>query len=249
MQYDLNNAVYNNQSDFADDQYPPMNPPSYETDVCQSYPGAPPCAQYSQQSISNTDYTVSSAQHNGHVLLHPQKSVLAVSPRHALATTVILTKITLKLKVFFIFSGIAYLLWGTLAIALEISILLYSYATYYRGIYSGLAMLSISISMLIIACRVSDSMISMVRLLYFVVVFCTIAVMLAIADVTLLKKCINHISEDLCDAPIAYKLKMIILIELCIATIYTGINLAIVRYVQKKSRSIPPVANTLDHQY
>ncbi|CAF0810718.1 unnamed protein product [Rotaria sordida] len=249
MQYNSNEVTYHNQSNSADNQYPPTNPPSYGTDVYQPYPGPPPYASYSQQSINNTDHTVSSEQRNGQVLLNSQKNVLIIPAHHLLTRTRILTTITLKLQVFFILSGITYLLWSALAIGLEISILLYSYSIYYRGIFSGFIMLGTSISMLIIACRVSYSMAYVVRLLFFVVIFCIVGVILSIVDVTVSQKCANRMSSNLCDTQIGHRLKVIILIELCIATIHTGINLAIVRHIQKKSISIPPVANTSEYQY
>ncbi|CAF3616819.1 unnamed protein product [Rotaria sordida] len=221
MQYNSNEVTYHNQSNSADNQYPPTNPPSYGTDVYQPYPGPPPYASYSQQSINNTDHTVSSEQRNGQVLLNSQKNVLIIPAHHLLTRTRILTTITLKLQVFFILSGITYLLWSALAIGLEISILLYSYSIYYRGIFSGFIMLGTSI----------------------------IGVILSIVDVTVSQKCANRMSSNLCDTQIGHRLKVIILIELCIATIHTGINLAIVRHIQKKSISIPPVANTSEYQY
>ncbi|CAF0762565.1 unnamed protein product [Rotaria sp. Silwood1] len=249
MQHDSSEIIYNNQSNFLDNRYSLTNPPSYETYAYQPYPGPPPCSPDSKQSINNTEHTVSSAQYYGHVLLHPQNSILVVPAHHILMNNRSVTTITLQLRVFFILSGIAYLLWGALAIGLEISLLLYSYSIYYRGIFLGFVMLGTSISMLIIAFQISHLMIYMVRLLFFLVIFSLLGIILSVADVCLLQKCVNSVSEDLCDAPIGYTLKVIILIKFFIVTIQTGINLLIVRRVKKKSTSMPPVANTSDHQY
>jgi hypothetical protein len=46
----------------------------------------------------------------------------------------VIITITLKLRAFFLISGIMYLLWGTVAISIEVSLLIYSHSIYCRGI-------------------------------------------------------------------------------------------------------------------
>jgi len=207
----------------------------------RSYPGPPPCPPYSLQS--------SSAQHDGQLLSYLQQNVRIIPAHHLLFKSRIFTPITSKLQIFFILTGISYLLWGAASIALEISIIMYSHSIYYRGIFAGTIMLGSAVNLLIVSHRVAHSMIYMVRLLSFVFVFCLVGIVLSIIDLCTSRQCENRMNDLLCDIQIARILKMIILIELTIAAAHTGVNLAIARHVQKKSTSMSPVEDCPSYQF
>ncbi|CAF3435088.1 unnamed protein product [Rotaria socialis] len=203
-----------------------MDPPSYETIFYQPNSIPPSYVSYGQQLICTNGHIGSDSQDQIRNMPFTQRNDLLVPVEHSLTTASTSTNITTKLQAFYIFSSITYLLWGGMAIGLEISILVYSSSVYYRGVFTGGIMMGAALHMLFAACRVSYSINYMIRLLIFVLISCIVGVSLSIVDLSVSKKCINPISNAMCDERIGRMLKLTILIELVFATIHTGVNLA-----------------------
>ncbi|CAF3318487.1 unnamed protein product [Rotaria socialis] len=176
-----------------------MDPPSYETIFYQPNSIPPSYVSYGQQLICTNGHIGSDSQDQIRNMPFTQRNDLLVPVEHSLTTASTSTNITTKLQAFYIFSSITYLLWGGMAIGLEISILVYSSSVYYRGVFTGGIMMGAALHMLFAACRVSYSINYMIRLLIFVLISCIVGVSLSIVDLSVSKKCINPISNAMCD--------------------------------------------------
>ncbi|CAF0817308.1 unnamed protein product [Rotaria sordida] len=123
MQYDPNKQGYNNYGN----QYPPMNQPPYGAgNIYQPNNAPPPYTQYPQHSSAYP------------TAVYQPPTVTVVPLYRPLWNYLTPTPITSSLRVFFIISGLLYLIWGILAVGLEIGILIYSYWRYYTGFWTAI---------------------------------------------------------------------------------------------------------------
>ena len=161
----------------------------------------------------------------------------------------LLTYLTTKLRLLFLFSGTMYLMWGGLAIGLETVLIMHSYSTFYRGIWAGSVLVGGGINMLIIACREYHSMAHALRLFVLVLIFCAGGAGAGIIDVVTTAPCTRSTIDDMCDKNISYTLKITIVAELGLAAIYTGVIIFIIKRTKNKSMTTPPASNgTTDQQ-
>jgi hypothetical protein len=148
----------------------------------------------------------------------------------------VLTTITPNLRIFFIISGIFYLIWSISAIVLEIFLIIESYSTFYRGIWAGGFLLGGGICMLTIACQISYPMINVIRLFSLVLFFCVLGLILSAVNYGTSIKCSSGVRfKYSCDRELVSILKIIILVVFIVATSHTMISIIVLSNVHKKT--------------
>lgn len=148
----------------------------------------------------------------------------------------ILATMTPNIRVFFIISGILYLIWSLSAIGLEIVLIIESYSTYYRGVWAGGFLLAGGICMLTMACRTSYSTTYMIRLFILVLLFCVFGLVLSAVNYGTSTKCLSSLSYRYsCDQKLVTILKIVILVVFVVATAHTLINIFVVNNEHKKA--------------
>jgi hypothetical protein len=136
--------------------------------------------------------------------------------------------ITPKIRAFFIISGIAFLLLGAGAIGLETSIMMYSFSTYYRGVWSGNMMLATSISMLV------------AQLLAFTMITVLCGIVLSTIELSTMRPCVDESLTNLCDTPTGKILKLTIVGELNLSLVCTMTIYTYAQRIKSKSAKTPP---------
>ncbi|CAM4912737.1 unnamed protein product [Rotaria socialis] len=191
-----------------------------------------------QQPIDGIGYVAPSVQYCEQTPLYSQQCVVVVvvQTNTTLWRTKISTKITPDLRVFFILSGAIYFILSLSTIGLEVTIILKSHWTVYRGIWASGFLLSGSISMFIIACRTSYSMIYLIILLVAIFVSSLFGLILSAANSGISTGCSSTFSYgNLCDKKLISSFKIIILVVFIVASIHTLIDLIVIGHVHKKT--------------
>ena len=147
------------------------------------------------------------------------------------------TPITPDVRKFLVFSGILYLIWGILAVGLEIGIIVNSYVPYYRGFWMGFFVIISGIMMLVAACQANYALQSLVRLFTAALIFCILGVVVSSVNYASSTRCNNRpwTHDYSCDTKIASDLKIVILIVSTIATVDTIINIVFIRKTHTRS--------------
>ncbi|CAF2079875.1 unnamed protein product [Rotaria magnacalcarata] len=229
------------QNNTSVNQYPLVNQFDVTTDrsnINASY--ATELPSYSsciQLPIADIGYVAPSVQYYEQIPSYSQQYVVVVVQTNTtLWRTKISTKITPDLRVFFIFSGVIYFILSLSTIGLEVTIILKSHWIVYRGIWASGFLLSGSISMFIIACRTSYSMIYLIRLLVAIFVSSLIGLILSAINSGISTGCPSIFSyENLCDKMLISSFKIIISMVFIVASIHSLIDLIVIGYVHKKT--------------
>lgn len=148
--------------------------------------------------------------------------------------------ITPKIRAFFIIGGIVFLLLGAGAIGLETSIMMYSFSTYYRGVWSGNMMLATSISMLVTAGRRCHSIIYTTQLLAFTMITVLCGIVLSTIELSTMRPCVDESLTNLCDTPTGKILKLTIVGELNLSLVCTMTIYTYAQRIKSKSANTPP---------
>ncbi|CAF0942730.1 unnamed protein product [Didymodactylos carnosus] len=149
--------------------------------------------------------------------------------------TAILSPITPSLKLFFILSGILYILLGVLGFGLEIGLITKGYSSNYRGFWAGGFIIGCGISMLIAACKPYYAMIRLVVSFIIAVFFIVAAIILSIVNLELGDYCYLSWYYH-CDPKTGRLIKIVILVVFIVSLIQTIVNLVVVSTVQKRNR-------------
>jgi hypothetical protein len=165
--------------------------------------------------------------------LHPQQGFV-VAPVYRPWNNVVVTPITPNLRTFFIISGILYLIWGILAMGLEVGIIINAYGTYYRGLWAGGYLLGSGISLLIASCRVSYAMVHLIRMLAVGLFLSILALILSIVSITTSSRCNSIYYWYSCDITLVNNLTIVILILFIVAIVHTIINIIVASNAQKR---------------
>ncbi len=144
------------------------------------------------------------------------------------------TPMTSNLKTFFIISGILYLIWGILSIGLEVGIIIHSYTTYYRGLWTGVFLIGGGISMLIASCRTSYIMSYLLLRFGVVLFFVILGLILSITNLAISIRC-GSSYWFFCDDQVATNLKIGILVLFIVCTIHNIINMTVASNAQKRA--------------
>lgn len=208
------------------------------------YQSPPPYAPYHlQRPVDAGDVPPIVQTYNQPPTLYPQQSMIIIPASRIFSRNQILTKITPNIRLFFIISGILYLIWSLAIIGIEITITIESYWSFYRSIWINVLILGTSIFMLIVTCRSSYSMITLIRLFSFCFFFCLLGVILSSINYANSEKCSlwSYSSKYRCDTILVNLLKLINMITYIIATIHTLINIIIFNRIHKNTlqSSIP----------
>ncbi len=146
----------------------------------------------------------------------------------------VVTPITPNLRTFFIISGILYLIWGILAMGLDVGIMIHAYGTYYRGLWAGGYLLGSGIGLLIVACKVSYDMVYLIQMLVVGLCLSIIALSLSIGSITTGFRCNDVYYWCDPDITLAKNLAIVILILFIVAIVHTIINIIIASNAQKR---------------
>ena len=152
----------------------------------------------------------------------------------------VLTPITPSLRAFLMISGMLYLLWGILAIGLEVGLIINAYTTYYRGFWAGGFLIGGGISMLVAACKVSYPLIQLTRVFIMGLCFCMVAVVLSVINITASSRCEWSSFLYFCDSTLATNLKIVILVVFVVSVIHTIINMVVVNNARKRTTATSP---------
>ncbi|CAF2814732.1 unnamed protein product [Rotaria sp. Silwood2] len=235
MQYDPHKQGYNNYGNVYGNQYPPMNQTPYG--VGNMYPpnnAPPPYTQYPQHPSA---YPTSGAPYNSSTPCY-QSQTGAVAPVYRPSwNNLIPTSITSSLRVFFVISGILYLIWGVLVVGFEIGIIYYSYWRYYTGFWTGCFFISGGISMLVVACKTSYVMAHLIRLFAICLFLGILGLILSIVNVARYKSCDSVYYWQYCNNSTGHHLKIAILVFIIIALIHTIINIVVTSNARKSTTS------------
>lgn len=190
----------------------------------------PPYSQYPQQSSgylpSNTEY------YDWPPLYHPEGTVVAPGYQHQWNNQLV-TPITPYLRTFLIVSGILSLIWGIVAISLEVGIIFNSETTYYRGLWAGGFLIGGGLSMLVASCREAYRIYYLKRLFTITLLFVVLGLILSIINLASSVRCSPFYRSDHCDESLATNLKISILALFIISTIHTITNIVVANNAQK----------------
>ena len=136
------------------------------------------------------------------------------------------TPLTGNQKMFFIASGILYIIWGVLSIGLEIAILSYSYFSYYRGFWAGGFLVGSGISLLVVGGRGTFVLTRLTTLFAIALVFTILGMITSI---------INYTTSPYWDTVESSQLKIVILAVMIVAIIHTVVNMVVANKVHQKA--------------
>jgi hypothetical protein len=173
-------------------------------------------------------------QYYGQPPLYPQNNVIMVPTYRPFLMNQMLTTITPNLRAFFIISGVLYLIWSLLTIGLDVVIIVKSSWSFYRGIWAIGFLLGGGISMLIITCRTSYAMNSLIRMFVLILFFCLLGFILSAVNYGTSRRCIPS-RYTKCDKQLVSILKMTNLVVFIVATIHTIINIIVLNHEHKKT--------------
>jgi multisubunit Na+/H+ antiporter MnhE subunit len=143
--------------------------------------------------------------------------------------------VTPSLRNFLLISGLLCLIWGISAIGLEIAILIYSYSTYYRGLWMGGYLIGCGISMLFAACQSSYKFFTLTGMLVVALIFCILGAALSALNYSSSMRCSDSYYIFMCDSVLATDLKLAILALSIVATVHTIINMVIIQSTHNKA--------------
>ncbi|CAF1370801.1 unnamed protein product [Adineta steineri] len=221
---------------------------SYETELTNQPISL---VQYSQQSINSTDCKISVEHQHDQILSHQLENAITIPTRRLTESKQVLITITAKLQRFFVISGIIYLLWGMSLISVETAIIMYNISAFYRGLFIGILVLATGINLLVVANTIFYSINYLMRLLYVTLAFALFGIGMCVIDLVSSDPCNDHKDDrtSLCDTKTATKLKLILLAQSMIVTIYTGIIIKFAKRIRKKAKSISSNSSTSHDHY
>ncbi|CAF3379167.1 unnamed protein product [Rotaria sp. Silwood1] len=235
MQYDANKQGMNNYGNVYGNQYSPTNQPPYGAGNVYLPNNAPPAyAPYPQHPSA---YPTSGAPYNGSTPIYQQQAVVVAPIYRPMWNYLTPTPITSNLRVFFMISGLLYLIWGVLVIGLEIGIIVYSYWRYYTGFWTGSFFIAGGITMLIVACRPSYAMTHLIRLFGLCLFLSILGLILSIVYVATLNQCSSTYYWYYCYSSTGRNLKIALLIFFIITSIHTIINMIVASNARKSTAS------------
>jgi hypothetical protein len=196
--------------------------------------GPPAYSPYPQQPAG---YGAPGTTYYGQTPVYQQQGAVIIPIYRPFWNNLVATTITPGLRAFLIISGILYLIWGILAIGLEIGLIINLSSTYYRGFWGGGVLIGGGISMLVAACRSSYIMMHLVRLFIVSLVFCILGFILSVVNYTSSSYC--SFSWLYCDSRTELNIKGVLLGLFLIATIHTIVNLVIASNTHKRTMSTP----------
>ncbi|CAF1374786.1 unnamed protein product [Adineta steineri] len=219
MQYDSNKEASNNYGNADSNQYSPMNQPQFGPGNIPNN-AAPPPSGYPAPGQAP--------------MIQQQRFI--VMPNYRSWNNMQSIPIESNTRAFLIISGIFYMIWGIMALGLEIGTIINFYSTYYRGIWAGGCLIGGGIGMLIIACKTSHVMTYLIRTFIIILVLCVLALILSIVNISVSYQC-NPDSYwyNYCDRLLATNLKIVILVLFVIANIHSIINMFVIGKVQKRA--------------
>lgn len=195
----------------------------------------PSYAQYPQQAAFAPGYGAPGQMYAPQVMVAQHQTAIVVPVYRQYWSNMVSTPITADVRNFLLVSGILYLIWGILAVGLEIGIITYSYRTYYRGFWMGLFIFISGITMLVAACQANYALLRLVRSFTVALVFCILGLIFSIVDYVFASRCDSYVYWYNCDLKKASDLKIVILVVSVLATIHTIVNMVIVSNMHKKS--------------
>ena len=146
------------------------------------------------------------------------------------------TSITGNLKVFFISSGILYLILGILSIGLEVGIVVNSYNTYYRGFWVGGYLVGSGISLLVAGGRGSFVLTRLTTLFMVALILSILGMITSIINYAVSPRCSSTYSWYYsCDSERATQLKIVILAVMVLAIIHTIVNMVVASKAHKRA--------------
>lgn len=169
------------------------------------------------------------------------------SVSHTFKATHILVPLTLKLRKFFVISGIIYFLFGTVIIALETALIMHSSSTFYRGFAIGCMLVAVGHNLLIAGFSIVYSLAYIIRLLYLLLVTCFCGPCVTVLDLLLISPCGPEEKLPVCQMETAKILKIIILTMCTIALFYTAMMIKIVKRIQLQAASGPLATNAMNY--
>jgi len=192
-------------------------------------------------------YVAPKVQYYRQTPLYPQQHVVIVPTYRLFWMNDKLTTITSNLKAFFIISGIIYTIWSLAIISLEIAITMESYWTPYHSVLINGFILGGGIGILIVACRTSYPMLTLIKVFDFCLLFCLLGFILSAINYGKSTKCSSWYSSNYsCDKELVSILKIVSLIIYIAITIHTLINIIVFSNIHKKTvRSA--VSNVSNH--
>lgn len=197
-------------------------PPPYLADFELKNSGIDPVVSYIERDVPSS--------------FNPQRNVFNNVPPNGslLENASPLIPISSRFRMFLVLSGVIYLLWGLLAVALEFTIILYTFTAYFRGIIIGSTISATAITLIIFAQKKSESFVNLIRLLNLIGVVCIIGCFLSVIDITGTHECIEKAIRVNCNIKVSYILKLALLSDLAIATGHTYLNFVVIRDARKK---------------
>ncbi|CAF1368542.1 unnamed protein product [Adineta steineri] len=234
MQCDSNKEASNNYGNAYTKQYPPMNQPLIGLENMYSPNNAAP-PSYGQYPQQPSDYPAPGAGYPGQTPKYQQQGYV-ITPIYRSWNNMQSIPIESNTRAFLIISGIFYMIWGIMALGLEIGIIINSYSIYYRSIWAGGCLVSGGIIMLIIACKTSHVMTYLIRTFIIILVLCVLALILSIVNISDPSQC-NPDSYwyNYCDRLLATNLNIVMLVLFVIANIHSIINMVVIGKVQKRA--------------
>ena len=150
------------------------------------------------------------------------------------------TILTPKHKYFFLFAGFVYFLLAIAAVGFDITLIFYSYWTWYLGFSGSGLLISGGITAIIVTFYSTYTMIYLLYA-YIPVIFVNFIVwILLIINLALTKRCHSHTPSLLCDDTLALSLKIGLIVIYSFAGILTTIIVIIITKSNKNSMHRSP---------
>lgn len=178
------------------------------------------------------------------ISLANQRPTFAIQTHTVPSQSEFLVEMTPQRRAFFIIFGIGYLFVGGGAIALEILIVVYSYSSYLRGLWTGNVMLVSGVVLIIVAVRKSQSFCLLTRLLTFNLNVTAAGMLLSSAETVTTKPCDSPEVQHICDSETGKILKLVIVGELIFSGLYSMLVISYLSHIKSKTQPRSPQSST-----
>lgn len=168
-----------------------------------------------------------------------------VIPTHTVpAQSEVLVEMTTQRRALFLLFGIGYFFVGGGAIVMEILIIVYSYSSFYRGLWTGNLMLATGVVLVIASGRKSQSFSVIVNLLLFNLSTITAGICFSSVETITTKSCDSPDVQHICDSETGKILKLAIVGELNFAMLYSMVVISYIWHIKGKAEPQTPRAES-----
>lgn len=134
------------------------------------------------------------------------------------------------------------MIWASLTIGLEISLMMHSYSTFYQGIWVSGILIGVGTFTFVIACQVSHYVMNVIYLFSFVFVSTLIGTSLSFLDTYATNPCVDGLHPVFCETNIGKILRWSRAAELTLAMLHSMASIVCVSLIKSTYKSIPPPA-------